>query len=134
MEPLTQLRNKGYRITTQRKSVLQNITSDPLTVEEIFSRLKKKNINIDLASIYRTLVLLKNSELITQVDFGDGRKRYELVGEKNHHHHLICNTCGRIENVYFGQEAKILKEISLNSQFAVQKHTLELFGLCKHCQ
>jgi Fur family ferric uptake transcriptional regulator len=68
-----------------------------------------------------------------QIQFQEGRARYELANKK-HHHHLICNSCGRIEEV----EGDLLENMELDIKkkkgFKVQSHALEFFGLCKNCQ
>lgn len=130
---LYQLRTKGYRITPQREEVLKVFSHRPLSVDEIFDLLKKKNISIDLASIYRTVQLFVHNEILQPIEFGDGKKRYELLSE-GHHHHLICNMCGTVEDISVKNEHTMLKQISNDSKFEITQHSLEFFGLCKKCQ
>lgn len=133
MDILKKLRSKGYRITSQREKILKEIYEHPLTVDEIFASLKKKKIRLDLASVYRTLQLFTKNTIVQEVQFGDGKKRYELVNEKNHHHHIVCNNCGTVENVILPNEERLIKTIAESSQFQIVKHTLEFFGLCAKC-
>lgn len=121
----------GQRETKQRKIILKalsNLTT-PSTVKEISGCLKNK---VDTVSIYRTLSLMKKNNLVNVILFGDGKKRYELISSKNHHHHLICEGCGKIEDVEIKEEV-LIKSIKNNHDFFIKKHNLEFFGLCKDC-
>jgi Fur family ferric uptake transcriptional regulator len=127
------LKNYGYRLTQQRRAILNVLQEYPLTVEEIYNELKKSKVSLDLVSVYRTLEVFLNKKIVYSVDFGDGKKRYELVNDFNHHHHLICNQCRKIEDIKI-DEKKMTNEISRKSQFKIDHHHLEFFGLCSHCQ
>lgn len=127
------LKNKGYRLTRPRTEVLKTLTDYPLSVQEISEVLDKKNIRLDKASIYRTLELLVNMGLVYSIDLGEGKKRYELVDETKHHHHLVCNSCGKIEDIIV-EEKKLLTDINKQTQFKIDHHHLEFFGLCINCQ
>ncbi len=130
----TILRNKGYRITSQRKEILHSLYTYPSTVEEIFGALKKNKAKIDLASIYRTLTLFVKLGLVREIELGDGKKRYELIDEKRHHHHLVCNNCGNIEDIYLEKESTLVKEAKEKSNYQINYHSLEFFGVCVNCQ
>lgn len=106
--------------------------SHPLTALEIFKLLEKHGEKIDLASVYRTLRLLTYMGIVAVVEIREGKKRYELV--KDHHHHLICDNCGTIEDIVLKAEDKILQEVTIQTQFRITNHSLELFGLCTRCQ
>lgn len=134
MDILKNLRSKGYRITPQRQEVLKAIYGHPHTVDEIYESLKNKDINVDLASVYRAIQMFVDNRIIQEVQFGDNKKRYELLNENNHHHHLICNNCGTVKDISLENEKYLLKEVSSSSDFKITKHSLEFFGLCKDCQ
>jgi len=122
----------GIRYTKPRKLVFEALAhySKPVSVAEINYYLKNK---IDLTSIYRTLELMKKSNIAEETEFGDGKKRYELISEKGHHHHLICENCGDIEDIKM-KEDELLNKVKTKSKFAIKKHKLEFFGLCPNCQ
>lgn len=132
MKTLQSLKDKGYRITQQRKKILEVMRSHPLTALEIFELLEKHGEKIDLASVYRTLHLLTCMGIVAVVEIREGKKRYELV--KDHHHHLICDNCGTIEDIVLKAEDKILQEVTTQTQFRIINHSLEFFGLCTRCQ
>lgn len=133
MNVLDELKNKGHRLTKPRKELLKVLRGYPLTVQEIFSSLQKKKINIDLASVYRSLELFVEMGVVHVIQFGEDKKRFELVESDNHHHHLVCNYCGTIQNITLDEKI-LLKQVAANSEFKIDHHHLEFFGRCKKCQ
>jgi len=128
------LREKGYKVTSIRKNIYSVLSLSPVSIRQIAGKLKKKKKRIDLVSIYRSLELFAGLGLADEVSLGDGKKRYELVDVKRHHHHLVCDRCGVIEDVLLDLENKIIREAEKKSEFIISKHSLEFFGLCKQCQ
>jgi Fur family ferric uptake transcriptional regulator len=125
----------GVRLTKPRKLIFQALSdfSKPTTAKEIYFYLQNKKINVDLTSVYRTLSLLTKMGIINEIEFGDGKKRYEKVENNTHHHHLICESCQSVEDIIL-KETSLLKEVKKQSSFKVTKHSLEFFGLCRNCQ
>ena len=78
------------------------------------------------------LTNLKELEIVKEIRLRDREVRYEL-SNCEHHHHLVCEKCGDIEDVALCEEA-ILKEVKKQSHFKIDSHTLEFFGLCEKCQ
>ncbi|OGK18167.1 hypothetical protein A2866_04725 [Candidatus Roizmanbacteria bacterium RIFCSPHIGHO2_01_FULL_39_8] len=133
MNSLKDLHDKGYRITLQRKNLLKQIRSNPQTAEEIFKSMEKKGQKIDLVSVYRGVQFFAKEGLIREIDFGDGKKRYELYGEESHHHHFICNNCKSIEDISSELEERLIEDFQSQSNFIIKDHSIELFGLCQKC-
>ncbi|MEO6509260.1 MAG: Fur family transcriptional regulator [Patescibacteria group bacterium] len=133
MDTVDQLKKQGYRLTKPRKELLKVLATYPLTVKEIYESLKNKNIHIDLASVYRSLDLFVKMGVVHIIELGSDKKRYEIVDEQKHHHHLVCNKCGSIEDVAF-DEKNLLEELQTKSTFQINHHHLEFFGLCHNCQ
>ncbi len=131
---LTTLKQKGYRLTKSRKELFTALSDYPYTVQELAQRLKKQAVGIDLASIYRGLAVFLQMGLIYSIDFGDGKKRYELVNKIDHHHHAVCNNCGKIENISFKQEGKLINDIGKRINYEIENHSIEIFGLCSNCK
>lgn len=103
-------------------------TSDfPLSVPDILSK-----VSANKTTVYRELYGFLSDKLVSEVDFGDGKKRYEW-NKKNHHHHLVCKKCGKIEDVEIN-EKEILGKINKRSKFKIENHSMEFFGLCNFCQ
>ena len=123
---------RGHAWTRPRSAVLHALVSTPvpLKVEEIHERLSQwaSGRDINPSSVYRTVHLLQALGVVRRVQFGDGAGRYELAeGFRDHHHHFICEGCGRIEDV----PRCPLEGADLGGH--VRSHHLELFGLCREC-
>ena len=99
----------------------------PLSVPEMFFK-----ISANKTTLYRELDWFVAQGLIIEVEFGDGKKRYE-VASRNHHHHLVCKTCGKIEDVEVDEKV-LLANIKNKTRFQINNHSLEFFGKCVNCQ
>lgn len=126
------LATSGYAWTRPRSAVLQILVTapTPLKAEEIHERLRlvpgRRGIN--LSSVYRTVNLLRVLRVVRRVQLGDGAQRYELAEDyRAHHHHFVCEICGRIEDV----RRCPLEGADLG--VVVRSHHLELFGVCRRC-
>ncbi len=138
----TLLKQNGLKVTMQRITILEALESRPdkhLTAEEIYECVKKKNPDIGLATVYRTIQLLAELNLIDKLDLGDGYARYE-IGRKgchdssHHHHHLICLGCGNVFT-FQGDLLETLEDsIQKAMDFEVVDHEVKLFGYCKDCR
>lgn len=129
------LSSKGIKLTIARKGIIEVLfkAGQPLSAEEILVKLKKVKNNPDQATVYRQVSFLRNAKIISELDFGDGKKRYEYDFKK-HHHHLVCLKCGKIED--FTPHLDLEKEevqIGKSKCFKVSYHSLEFFGTCKDC-
>lgn len=133
MKVINTLKQRGYRLTKPREEILKVLKEYPLSVQEIAQALKKRQISIDVASIYRSLELFMTMGFIQAIDLGEGKKRYERIEKNNHHHHLICDNCGTIKDVTV-KEDTIMRAIKSRSHFKIERHSLEFFGLCARCQ
>ncbi|MFA6004953.1 MAG: Fur family transcriptional regulator [Patescibacteria group bacterium] len=126
------LRRHGCRVTKPRLELLKVLADFPLTVQEIYVRLEKRNKHIDLASVYRSLELFADMGIVNTIDLGEDKKRYELVGN-SHHHHVVCTECKSIQDVAM-DEQQLLASVKIKSKFKITSHSLEFFGLCENCQ
>lgn len=129
---LNDLKRAGLKVTAPRKEILRILSSHPMSAQELHSVLKEKGFNVDLVTIYRTLELFTNLELVRKTQFEDKIARYELVSGQEHHH-LVCIKCGIVEDVIINED-KFVKEIEKQSEFKVERHALEFFGFCNLCQ
>lgn len=126
------LNSRSQRITAPRLEILGILKSNhnPLTISEIHNKIKDKKI--DLATVYRTINLFAGLGIVNEIDFKDEFKRYELVYDRHHHHHIVCRKCKRVENV----EACVLEDLEkfLNRKgYTEISHSLEFFGVCNKC-
>jgi Fur family transcriptional regulator, ferric uptake regulator len=133
----TRLRDVGQRLTANREVLLSALTTAPrpLTIPEI------RDVHPDLAqsSVYRNLVVLEEAGVVHRVVGADEFARWELAEDlAGHHHHLICATCGRVEDVpaSAGLERSVAAAaaaITRATGFRTQHHRLDLVGVCATC-
>jgi Fur family ferric uptake transcriptional regulator len=134
------LKAREYKLTPRRKYVLRVLLENKdkhLSAEEVYNLVKAKAPDVGLATVYRTLELFSDFDIIHCMDFGDGRKRYEFgdTEEAGHqHHHLICLKCGKIlemgEDLLEDLESRVSSELG----FEILNHQLKIFGYCKNCR
>ena len=121
---------KGLKMTEQRKVIARVISSstDHPSVEEVYNRASQIDEKISLATVYRTMNLFEQHNIIEKLDFRDGRSRYE-ESDKNHHHHLIDITNDRVIE-FEDEELEILKKkIAKKLGYQLVDHRLELYGV-----
>ncbi|MDH4099080.1 MAG: transcriptional repressor [Nitrospirota bacterium] len=125
------LREKGYRLTGPRKGVADLLAKEgrPLSVQEIYEKMQKK---VDLATVYRVIHLLLDLGLARKTGSPSGSALYEMEGEQ-HHHHIFCKECGRMEEIEGCLLSALEKELSRKKRFTITGHTLEFFGVCYDC-
>ncbi|CDF58248.1 Fur family transcriptional regulator [Thermobrachium celere] len=133
------LKNKGYKLTPQRRAVLNVIMENEgkhLSSEEIYDIVKQDCPDIGLATVYRTLNLLEKMGVICKMNFDDGCNRYELVrDEEDHqHHHLVCKGCGRVEEVEDDLLEVLEQKIEEKYNFKINDHSVKFYGYCSECR
>jgi len=129
------LQEKGYRLTPQRLMVIEALHSvdQHISAEEIYSQVRARYPYANISTIYRTLELLKELGLVTEIALGDGRVRYHPA-EKGHHHHLVCQKCSRIIDLPELVLLPLEEALSRDYQFKADLKHLGIFGLCAKCQ
>ena len=129
------LENKDLKLTSQRRTILRQAvgTEGHFSAEKLLDLSKKADDTISKATVYRTLALLKESKILEEQDFGDGRKVYERSQGRKHHDHLICVKCGRIIEFENEHIEKLQDSEAKKQQFKIVYHSLKLFGFCKSC-
>lgn len=133
---LDKLEGLAYRITPQRKAILQVLEDNRgkhLSAEQIYLKVRKKRANIGMATVYRTLDALDNLGILHKTSFDEGLYRYEFCTEDRHHHHLICLTCGNIVEIE-EDLLQYLKQKVEDKGFKVEDHNLVIYGVCQNCQ
>lgn len=131
------LKENKLKFTKQRELILKFLyyNDGHFTPEDIYTQLKQDNpnLNIGIATVYRTLTLLETSHIASSISFGVQGKKYEL-GLKKHHDHLICTKCGEIIEFYDTIIEEKQEEIAKTFNFKMTDHTMKIIGLCEHCQ
>lgn len=130
------LASKSLKLTRQRQAVVDEIFSDSghFEAEELVERLKHARTRVSRATVYRTLELLRECQLVEKLDFGTPRSFYEHVAPGEHHDHLICTRCGNVIEFHNDRLEAIQQEICRNFDFQESHHSLRIFGLCSKCQ
>lgn len=130
----TELNDASLRATPARIALMQlfESTKTPLDVQSMIEYLREKNIKTDPATVFRIMQMFTQKGLTRQLDFQEGKFRYELAGDE--HHHLMCTKCGDIEDISDCNISVLQKDIEIKKQFRVLRHSLEFFGICKKCQ
>jgi Fe2+/Zn2+ uptake regulation proteins len=127
------LKENGYRATTQRKHIFDTLLPFPQSISEISSSLKNKGTNIDIVTIYRTLDCFIKLGIVGKTQFKDKISKYEIISNDYHHHHLVCDRCGSIEDIPLDDNF-LINKISKQTNFKIKSHSLEFFGICGKCQ
>ncbi|MBI5399655.1 transcriptional repressor [Candidatus Saganbacteria bacterium] len=130
------LEKSGLKATAQRATVLDIFlkTEKHVSADDLFSLVKKTNTEIGHATVHRTLKLIKAAGLAREVDFGEGKKRYEHLFGHKHHDHLVCLKCGKTIEVLDPKIEKLQANLASGHGFKVSHHRLEILGICKSCQ
>lgn len=128
------LRNFDLKSTPARLAVLSFLSEKkaPQDAEEIMQHIVNEHDSVDKVTIYRILETFYKKDLVKRLEFGEGKYRYELAGDD--HHHLICESCGKVEDISDCHISELEKEISQKKKFLVKRHQLEFFGVCSSCQ
>lgn len=133
------LRSKEYKLTPQRQQILEVMLENKekhLSAEDVYNLVKMKAPDVGMATVYRTLELFLEHEIIHSVNFGDGRKRYEYGNncDGHHHHHAICLSCGKILEINEDLLDELEKQVARDYGFEVTDHELKIYGRCGGCK
>jgi len=131
------LRSHGLKLTRARELVFREILSTPgihPNADEIRRRLRAKKKEIGLATIYRTLNLLVRSGLVTAVDLGEGHSHFEPEWTETAHGHLICLSCGRVQEFAQANIQDAIHRIGEEKGYRLDKFSLQVFGFCRDCE
>lgn len=131
----TQLNQQGMRLTRPRQVVMSILeeTGRPLSPQTIHQRASQTDENISLVSVYRTLDLLNELDLVCRVHGQDGCQGY-VLSSPGHHHQLICRNCQK--TVEFSGSTDLepfIEAVEQQTGFLIDGHLLQLFGLCPEC-
>ena len=132
-EAITVIRNSGSRITVDRRAVVEALdhSSDHVTAEQLAEAVWVEHPDINLATIYRTLELLERLEIAFHVHLGHGPSRWHLAGDV--HHHLVCESCDRVEEIPDSTFDPLRKRLRAETGFVIDPHHFSLSGLCEDC-
>jgi len=131
------LKKNSLKFTIQREVILETLYNSNihLTPESLHHLIQEKypELNTGIATVYRTLSLLEESDIVTSLSFGAQGKKYEL-GAKKHHDHLICTACGSITEFVDQEIENRQHKITEELDFKMSDHSMQIYGICKECQ
>lgn len=127
------LRERGQRRTPERFAILEEIytTSDHVDADTLYLRLKENDVRVSRATVYNTLELLLESDLIVKHQFGQHQAKYERAYAYWQHDHLICQDCGEILEFCDPRLQSIQETVAEIYGFTISRHALTVYG---HCQ
>lgn len=130
------VKSRGLKHSDQRREILLTFlkTEKHLTADELFRLVKKRNESIGTATVYRTLKLLSESGLCREFRLDDGTARYEHLYGHDHHDHLICTSCGKLEEVVDPEIEKLQEKLAKKQGFKISNHKMEIYGTCRKCR
>jgi Fe2+ or Zn2+ uptake regulation protein len=128
------LKSRGLRVTPQRAIILNTIEQIPghMTAEQIYEQVQRVSSYINLATVYRTLDLLRALDLVTEADMGTGATHYALHTHATHHH-AVCRTCGRSLEFPHALLAPLLDSLRTTYGFSADADHTVIFGWCAAC-
>lgn len=132
---LTKIQERGLRMTPQRVAIIRALIMHPghPTVDELHTALLDKFPSMSLATVYKTITLLKQMGEVIELEFSSRENRFD-GHNPSPHPHLICTKCGAVVDPEVDGLGDIIKEIKNNSGFVLTSHRLDFYGLCPTCQ
>ncbi|HLI45329.1 MAG TPA: transcriptional repressor [Acidimicrobiales bacterium] len=118
-------------ISAQVIELLRDSDQHCWTIEDLQEAMAQRGLSPDLSSVFRAVTRLESEGQLAKVPIDTRRGHYELAGD--HHEHLVCESCGRIEAVACSAVASLVDEILVTSGFTVQDHWMVLSGTCAAC-
>jgi Fur family ferric uptake transcriptional regulator len=126
------LEEQGYRITPSRLAVVEAALehSGHFSVDDILSRLP----GVGRATVFRTMKLLSQMGILCRILLEDGSLRYRVSHRRDHHHHLVCVSCGGVEELDACIAAGAIDDLARSTGYDIEGHWLEFYGRCGPCR
>ena len=131
-----ELKSSGLKATLPRIKILevfQRTEGRHLTAEDVFKMLLAEGADIGLATVYRVLMQFEQAGLLLRSNFESGKAVFEL-NEGEHHDHLVCLDCGRVEEFFDPEIEQRQRTIAVQRGFELQEHSLALYARCTKAQ
>ena len=131
-----ELRKAGLKVTLPRLKVLEILDQADqrhLSAEDVYKALLEMGEEIGLATVYRVLTQFEGAGLVSRLSIEGGHAVFELV-DGDHHDHLLCVSCNKIEEFVDEVIEERQRAIALEKGFEMTEHSLYIYGICKECQ
>ena len=132
MTHVDELKSSGLKATLPRIKILevfQHTQRRHMTAEDVFKALLIEGADIGLATVYRVLMQFEQAGLLTRSNFESGKAVFE-INEGQHHDHLVCLDCGRVEEFYDAEIEQRQRAVTVLRGFELQEHSLSLYARC----
>ena len=132
MSNAEELKSSGLKATLPRIKILevfQSTSRRHMTAEDVYKALLIDGADIGLATVYRVLMQFEQAGLLTRSNFESGKSVFEL-NEGQHHDHLVCLTCGRVEEFFDPEIEQRQRSIAESRGFELHEHSLALYARC----
>jgi len=132
MSKIDELKSTGLKVTLPRLKILeifQKGAQRHMTAEDVFRVLMEERSDVGLATVYRVLAQFEQAELLSRSHFESGKAVYEL-NEGQHHDHLVCLDCGRVEEFFDAEIEQRQNAVAKDKGFAIADHALSLYAHC----
>jgi Fur family ferric uptake transcriptional regulator len=132
MSQIDELKNNGLKATLPRLKILevfQRGTQRHMTAEAVFRHLLLDNTDVGLATVYRVLLQFEQAGILSRNHFEGGKAVYEL-NEGQHHDHMVCLDCGRVEEFYDAEIESRQQAVAQAKGFVIADHALSLYAHC----
>jgi Fur family transcriptional regulator, ferric uptake regulator len=132
MSHADELKSSGLKATLPRLKILevfQHTALRHMTAEDVYKALLAEGADIGLATVYRVLMQFEQAGLLTRSNFESGKAVFEL-NEGQHHDHLVCITCGRVEEFYDAEIEQRQRAVAESRGFELHEHSLALYARC----
>ena len=132
MTNINELKSTGLKATIPRLKILevfQRSTQRHLTAEDVFRVLLQERSDVGLATVYRVLTQFEQASILSRSHFESGKAVYEL-NEGQHHDHLVCLDCGKVEEFYDAEIENRQNAVAKSKGFAISDHALSLYANC----
>jgi Fur family ferric uptake transcriptional regulator len=132
MTNVDELKSTGLKATVPRLKILevfQRGAQRHMTAEDVYRVLLQEHSDVGLATVYRVLTQFEQADILTRSNFESGKAVYEL-NEGQHHDHLVCLDCGKVEEFYDAEIEKRQNAVAKSKGFAITDHALSLYANC----
>ena len=135
MGNIDELKSTGLKATLPRLKILEIFQAGKqrhMTAEDVFRVLLEDRSDIGLATVYRVLTQFEQAGLLNRSNFESGKAVYE-INEGQHHDHLVCTSCGKVEEFFDAEIEKRQAAVAKVKGWTVHDHAMSLYGLCADC-